>query len=171
MFDSRSGIRTGHDQHATLPALQDRPLRHPRHPEEAASAIGAAASEGGGKRQVCARPLMPPRRISFADLMETARMLPQEVRDDKNRLTFTMAVSVIRHFFGQQWCENHIIQDAAHSRPAGLLRLDFTPGYEGEKKTSRVLDFAETLFNLQNIKGFDERVDQMRAGGSRPRHR
>src|ERR1700680_4702976 len=43
------------------------------------------------------------------------------------------------------------VRDAAHSRPAGFLRLDFTPGYEGEKKTSHVLDFAETLFNLQNI--------------------
>jgi hypothetical protein len=100
-------------------------------------------------------------RISFADLMETARSFPQEVRDDPARLTFTMAVSVIRHFFGQQWCEDHIIQDAAHSRPAGFLRLDFTPGFEGERKTSRVLDFAETLFNLQHVEGFDERVEHM----------
>ena len=97
-------------------------------------------------------------------MMETARSFPQEVRDDKNRLTFTLAVSVIRHFFGQQWCEDHVIQDAEHSRPAGFLRLDFTPGLEGERKTSRVLDFAETLFNLQHVAGFDARVDQMRAG-------
>ena len=26
------------------------------------------------------------------------------------------------------------------------------------------LDFAETLFNLQHVEGFDDRVDQMRAG-------
>src|SRR5262249_48102840 len=74
------------------------------------------------------------------------------------------AVTVIRHSFGKQWCEDHIIQDATHSRPAGFLRLDFTPGLEGERKTSRVLDFAETLFNLQHVEGFDDRVDQMRAG-------
>lgn len=108
--------------------------------------------------------LLVPARISFPDLMATARSFPHEVRDDPNRLTFTMAVSVIRHFFGQPWCENHIIQDAAHSRPAGFMRLDFRPGFEGERKTSRVLDFAETLFNLQHIDGFDDRVDQMRAG-------
>jgi hypothetical protein len=107
---------------------------------------------------------MAPPRLSFADLMETARSFLQEVRADPNRLTFTMVVTVIRHFFGKQWCEDHIIQDAAHSRPAGFLRLDFTPGFEGERKTSRVLDFAETLFNLQHIAGFDDRVDQMRAG-------
>ena len=107
---------------------------------------------------------MAPSRLSFADLMETARSFPPEVRADPNRLTFTMAVTVIRHFFGKQWCEDHLIQDATHSRPAGFLRLDFTPGFEGERKTSRVLDFAETLFNLQHVEGFDDRVDQMRAG-------
>ena len=107
---------------------------------------------------------MAPPRISFADLMETARSLPEVVRADPSRLTFTMAVTVMRHFFGKQWCEDHIIQDATHSRPSGFLRLDFTPGFEGERKTSRVLDFAETLFNLQHIEGFDDRVDQMRAG-------
>jgi hypothetical protein len=105
---------------------------------------------------------MAPKRISFADLMETARSFPQEVRDDPARLTFTLAVSVIRHFFGRQWCEDHIIQDAAHSRPAGFLRIDYTPGFEGERKTSRILDFAETLFNLQNVVDFDDRVEQMR---------
>jgi hypothetical protein len=103
-----------------------------------------------------------PKRISFADLMETARSFPQEVRDDPARLTFTLAVTVIRHFFGQRWCEDHIIQDAANSRPAGFLRIDYTPGFQGERKTSRILDFAETLFNLQNVVGFDDRVEQMR---------
>jgi hypothetical protein len=96
--------------------------------------------------------------------METARSFPPEVRADQVRLTFTMAVTIICHFFGKQWHLNNILQDAAHSRPAGFLRLDFTPGLEGERKTSRILDFAETLFNLQHIEGFDDRVDQMRAG-------
>jgi hypothetical protein len=46
-----------------------------------------------------------PKRIPFVDLMETARSFPQEVRADPNRQTFTLAVSIIRHFLGQQWCE------------------------------------------------------------------
>jgi hypothetical protein len=108
--------------------------------------------------------MAPAPRLSFADLMETARSFPPEVRADQVRLTFTMAVTIICHFFGKQWYLNNILQDAAHSRPAGFLRLDFTPGLEGERKTSRILDFAETLFNLQHIEGFDDRVDQMRAG-------
>jgi hypothetical protein len=66
---------------------------------------------------------MAPPQISFADLIERARSLPPEVRADPNRLTFTMAVTVIRHFFGKQWCEDHIIQDAAHSRPDGFQEI------------------------------------------------
>jgi hypothetical protein len=103
-----------------------------------------------------------PPRISAADLVETARTFPPEVREDQNRIIFTLGVSAIRHFFGQQWCEHHIIQDAAHSRPDGFMRLDFRSDFEREKKTARMLDFAETLFNLQNVEGFDERVEQMR---------
>jgi hypothetical protein len=116
------------------------------------------------RRKRWSNAMTAPPRISFADLMETARSLPREVRADPNRLTFTLAMTVIRHFLGQQWCEDHIIQDADHSRPAEFLRLDFTPGFEGERKTSRIIDFAETLFNLQHNEGFDDRVDQMRAG-------
>jgi hypothetical protein len=59
---------------------------------------------------------------------------------------------------------DHIFQDAAHSLPDGFMRINYTPGPEGEKKTSRVLDFAENLFNLQHIEGFDDRVNQMRTG-------
>jgi hypothetical protein len=103
-------------------------------------------------------------RISFPDLMETARSFPPEVRANPDRLMFTLGVSIIRHFFGQPWCEHNIIQDAAGSRPDGFLRIDFTPGFAGARKTARILDFAETLFNLQHIEGFDGRVDQMRAG-------
>jgi hypothetical protein len=107
---------------------------------------------------------MAPPRLSFADLMETARSFPQEVRADPTRLTFTMAIAVICHFLGKQWYLDNILQDAEHSRPAGFLRLDFTPGFQGERKTSRILAFAETLFNLQHVEGFDDRVDQMRTG-------
>lgn len=96
--------------------------------------------------------------------METARSFPQEVRDDSKRLTFTLAVTVICHFFGKDWYYEHVFQDAANSKPSGFMRIDYTPGFEGERKTSRVLDFAENLFNLQHIEGFDNRVDQMRSG-------
>lgn len=105
-----------------------------------------------------------PTRISLADLDKTRRSFAQEIRDDTARETFTLAVSVIRHFFGHQWYMDHIFQDADHSLPDGFMRINYIPGPEGETKTSRVLDFAENLFNLQHVEGFDDRVDQMRTG-------
>jgi hypothetical protein len=108
--------------------------------------------------------LTKPRRISPADLEETRRSFPGEVLSDKARETFTLAVSVVRHFFGHQWFMDHIFQDAEGSRPDGFMRIDYTPGPKGELKTSRLLDFAENLFNLQHIEGFDDRVEQMRTG-------
>ncbi len=104
------------------------------------------------------------RRISLLDLEETRRGFPEEVRGDKARETFTIAVSIVRRFFGHDWYMDHIFQDADGSRPNGFMRIDYRPGPKGELKTSRLLDFAENLFNLQHIEGFDDRVEQMRAG-------
>jgi hypothetical protein len=44
------------------------------------------------------------------------------------------------------------------------MRIDYTPGAKGDLKTPRLLDFAENVFNLQHIEGFDDRVSQMRTG-------
>lgn len=120
----------------------------------------ARSEKGSAEKMGVERPL----RISFPDLVETARTFPNEVRADPNRQTFTLAASIIRHFLGQQWYDDHIVQDAANSRPAGFLRLDFSSDFERERKTARFLDFAEMLFNLQHIDGFDDRIDQMGAG-------
>jgi enamine deaminase RidA (YjgF/YER057c/UK114 family) len=114
---------------------------------------GYAASPGSSGAELDTDLMVLPHRISFLDLMETARSLPPEVRADPNRLTFTMAVTIIRHFFGKQWCEDNIIQDADRSRPDGFLRIDFTPGFQGERKIARILDFAEMLFNPSAHRG------------------
>jgi hypothetical protein len=105
-----------------------------------------------------------PIRITLADVEEMNASFPTEVRETAGRLRFTLAVSIIRHFLGKPWCEKNILQDATLSRPPGFLRVDFTPGFEGERKNARIIDLAENLFNLQHIEGFDDRVDQMRTG-------
>jgi hypothetical protein len=105
-----------------------------------------------------------PPRITTADLDKTVQSFPREVQTNHSRLIITLAITIISHFFGKQWVENNIIQDAKGSRPQGFFRLDFSSDDEREKKTFRAVDFAETLFNLQHVEGFDDRVDQMRAG-------
>jgi hypothetical protein len=103
-------------------------------------------------------------RLSFFDLMEKARSFPPEIRAESAHLAFRMRLAVICHFLGTRWCQHNIEQDAAHSRPAGFLRLDYTPGLQGQRKISRISDLAEMLFNLQHVEGFDNRVHQMRTG-------
>jgi hypothetical protein len=111
---------------------------------------------------------MPPNQapLTIAELEERRRNFPQEVKSDPAREIFTLAVSVIIHFFGYQWYEDQVFQDAGRSKPDGFMRIDYTPGLTGEKKSSRILDFAENIFNLQGIVGFDDRVDQMKKTGS-----
>jgi hypothetical protein len=86
------------------------------------------------------------------------------VRADSNWTTFTLATSVIQHFLGKEWVKANVLQDASHSRPDGFFRLDFSSPEKREARTARLLDFAEMLFNLQHIPGFDHRVEQMRTG-------
>jgi hypothetical protein len=105
-----------------------------------------------------------PQRILVSGIQETIDGFPSEVREDPTRLRFTLAVTITRHFLGQQWCEDNILQNADQSKPSGFLRVDFRHGFEGERKNARILDLAECLFNLQNVEGFDDRVDQLRTG-------
>jgi hypothetical protein len=103
-------------------------------------------------------------RILASEIQGTIDSFPSEVRAEPGRLRFTLAVTIIRHFLGQPWCEENILQNAEQTKPPGFLRVDFRSGFEGERKNARILDLAECLFNLQQIDGFDARVDQLRTG-------
>jgi hypothetical protein len=105
-----------------------------------------------------------PKRIALADLQAAIRMFEPQVRADPNWTTFTLAKSVIGHFLGKDWVKSNIIQDERHSQPDGFFRLDFSSPERREIKTARMFYFAETLFNLQHVDGFDHRVEQMRTG-------
>jgi hypothetical protein len=106
--------------------------------------------------------MIRPPCLSFPDLMEKARSFLPENRAERGFLTFAMPVAVICHFLGKEWYLDNIAQDVSHSRPAGFLRLDFTPEFH-RRQTSRISDFAEMLFNLQHVEGFNDRIDQMRS--------
>ena len=102
---------------------------------------------------------MAPTRITEADPQATIESYPEEIRNDANKLRWQLAVSIIMHFLGRDWVLKNFPQD--DKRP-GFFRLDFSSDVAREHKTARILDFAETLYNLQHIEGFDSRIDQMR---------
>ncbi len=110
---------------------------------------------------------MTPSLNTLADLDRTIASFPAEVRQNTGWTTFALATSIIGHFLGRDWVTANIPQqDASSSGPVGFFQMDFSSAERAEAKTARIVDFAETLFNLRHIGGFDERVDQMRTGNS-----
>jgi len=106
-----------------------------------------------------------PTRITLADLPLTVASFPLEVRQEPNWTTFNLSTSIIGHFLGKEWVKANIVQrEAGSAIPAGFFQMDFSSPQIAEAKTARILDFAETLFNLQHVPGFDQRIDQMRTG-------
>jgi hypothetical protein len=105
-----------------------------------------------------------PPRILESEIQGTIDSFPSDVRAEPGQLRFTLAVTIIRHFLGQSWCEENILQNVEQTKPPGFLRVDFRPGFEGERQNARILDLAECLFNLQHIEGFDARIEQLRTG-------
>lgn len=103
-----------------------------------------------------------PSRMTADDLRVTANSFPPEIRNSRSRLTFTLTATMLKHLFGREWVENHVIQDEKNSRPPTFFRLDFSSDEKREIKSFRVVDFAETLFNLQDIPGFYDRLEQMK---------
>jgi hypothetical protein len=104
----------------------------------------------------------PPARIAFTDFDRWKASFPAEVKQDADWTTWTLATSIIGHFLGKQWVLANIPQDESNSRPPGFFRMDFSSPENRQLKATRILDFAETLFNLQDVGGFERRINQMR---------
>jgi len=102
-----------------------------------------------------------PSRVTLADLDRTITSFPAQVRQNPDWSTWTLATSVIGHFLGKEWVKTNIPhQDGASSK--GFFQMDFSSIERREFKTARILDLAETLFNLQHVSGFDDRTAYMR---------
>jgi hypothetical protein len=76
-------------------------------------------------------------------------------------LIFTLAITVLKHFFGAEWLSAHVIQNAQD----GYLRLDFSSDEAREIKSRRIVQLADMLINLQHIGGFDACISRMQTGG------
>lgn len=101
-----------------------------------------------------------PTRITVADLEATAKVYPAEVQNDRARFLYVHGGTTIRHFFGLDWTSRTFLADA----PSGQthLTLDLSSVEAGQRSIFRFLEFAETLFNLQEVEGFDDRIEYMK---------
>jgi hypothetical protein len=106
-----------------------------------------------------------PPRINVDNLRRAVSTFPDEIRDNDGRRTLGLANTVIAHFLGRDWLEANVLHTAP--RP-GFLRMEFSSGDRRREATVfRVIELAESLYNLQNIEGFDACVSQMKGGGEK----
>ena len=72
---------------------------------------------------------------------------------------------VLAHFLGEAWLHTHVLYGC---RRQGYLSMNPTMGDGGfgvdKAHTQRVLQLAETLFNLQGVQGLDQRLDLLFSG-------
>jgi len=104
----------------------------------------------------------PPSILSVEKFRSWASTLPEEVKRDYGRLSFTVSAVIMKHFFGVEWMERNVIQDEENKQPHTFLRLDFTNDTIRETKSFRMVMFAETLLNLQGVPGFYDRINDMK---------
>jgi len=105
-----------------------------------------------------------PRRLTVDDLRKVVANFPDEIKNDDGRRTIGLANSVIAHFLGREWFATHIRHDAPR---LGFLNIDFSSDRQREMTVFRVIELAESLFNLQHIEGFNACISQMRGGGEK----
>lgn len=94
----------------------------------------------------------------LADIAKDFRKSFPEVKPTAEALQLRMAFVVLRTFLPETWCERHILGGAdANQR----LRQ------EGEDRRSRIkaqawlISLAEMVFNLQDVPGFDGRLERL----------
>jgi hypothetical protein len=104
-----------------------------------------------------------PARMNRENIDQTIASFDLQIRQDPTRTAWTLATTIIGHFLGKEW----VLQNIPHRDDAastGFFQMDFSSPERGHAKAARIYDLAETLFNLQQIEGFDHRIEQMRTG-------
>jgi hypothetical protein len=85
---------------------------------------------------------------------------PEYLRDDTAR-SFVLSIGIIKHYFGEEWLTRHV---SPENPTPGFLRTYVGRDERAQLSLFKIVDFAELLFNLQDIEGFDYCIEQMRQG-------
>jgi hypothetical protein len=95
-------------------------------------------------------------RLTYDQVLEYERTLPQEIQEETGSKNPEAARFVIRHFLGEEWINKHIMPPAI-----GYLALQDIDGVF-ELQCVRVMEFGESLLNLQGLSGFDEYIERIK---------
>ena len=89
-----------------------------------------------------------------------AKFPPEIVRNDTQRV-FWLSIAIIKHFLGLDWANQHVSPETPEP---GFLRVIPGATAKTQMSTFRVVDFAELLWNLQRVPGFETCIDRMKRG-------
>jgi hypothetical protein len=102
-----------------------------------------------------------PIRITLEMLHDTVNGFPAEVRQNGVNQSLTLAMAILKHYFGEDWLNQYVTPDTAQKN---FLRLDESSSAKLDLSAVRVIDLAEVIYNLQGIDGFDDCISRMRDG-------
>ena len=99
-------------------------------------------------------------RISKAQLDQLYLQM-QDKDVNLQQASVYLGLGVIMHMLGEQWIHHYVSQEA---KSPNMLTLTSSGGEIEAGRQLRLGDLAEVLFNLQNVPGFDECVERLKAG-------
>jgi len=100
-------------------------------------------------------------RLSFENLWAIIKILPEDAREKGVRWSFFLSTMILRAFLGDEWFDRYALPN---NKRASFLTADTSDYANLQVSSFRLIDLAETLFNLQHIEGFDDCIQRMRQG-------
>jgi hypothetical protein len=103
--------------------------------------------------------------INDQHLLATIATFPPDIRNNESKRAFELAGSIVENFFGKEWIDQHVSPKCTTDE---YLRVIPGEGHATGTSTYKVVDFAELLYNLQNVAGFHICIDRLRSGVIEP---
>jgi hypothetical protein len=100
-------------------------------------------------------------RLTVRNLLNTWRGFPDQIRNDPWARSYTLGLSVVKYFLGEEWIFEHLQPQQSAS---GFLQPDLANPTNQEIQFFRTIDLGELLFNLQYIEGFDGCIKRLKGG-------
>lgn len=93
------------------------------------------------------------------DLLKTISAFPPEIQGDDTQRAFWLSIAIIKYFLGLEWANKHVSPEKVEP---GFLRVVRGSGRETQMSTFKVVDFAELLWNLQTVSGFELCLERLK---------
>jgi hypothetical protein len=104
-------------------------------------------------------------RINDQQLLATIATFSPDLRNNDAKRAFELAGSIVEYFFGQEWIDKHVSSTCPTNE---YLRVVPGEGQATETSTFKIVDFAELLYNLQNVAGLHICIDRLKRGVIEP---